>query len=68
MVGVLWCGCSLVSCTVMMSMLWVFIVCSSSVCFLCRPFMLICRMFSLFLFWWWEGGWWVVVVVVVVGC
>ena len=51
MVGVLWCVCSFVSCTVMMSMLCVLIVCSSSVCFLCMPFMFICRMLSLFLFW-----------------
>lgn len=39
--GVLWCVCSFVSCTVMMSMLCVLIVCSSSVCFLCIPFMFI---------------------------
>ena len=48
--GVLWWLASFVSCTVVMSMLLVFMMCAISESFLCIPFMLICRILKSCLF------------------
>ena len=45
-VGVLWCCCSLVSCTVIMSGFSLFAKCCSSVSLFWMPLMLICMIFS----------------------
>ena len=62
-VRVLWWLASFVSCTVVMSVLLVFMVCASSVSFLCIPFMFICRILMSCLFccadcdcWWLVTG------------
>ena len=50
MFGVLCCCDSLVSCIVIMSMLWFCVRCSISCVLFLRPFMLTCSMFSVFVF------------------
>ena len=61
--GVLWWGESFVSCIVMTSMLWVFVICSISVILFLRPLMFICSMLSVLGLRWFVGGWGCLVVV-----
>ena len=68
MLGVLWCGCSFVSCIVIMSILFDVAISSSSASFLCIPLMFICSSFRL-LFWLvLEVGFWNVFLVMVCCC